>query len=553
MAALGAGASWRDAVAAPLQATGGLDVDLVVLRARVFTMDVAQPRVEAFAVSGGRFVAVGSSEDVRNLATRRTPVLDAGGATVLPGFVDAHCHPSGVAELFGVLTNLRAKREILDALRKKAATTPPGEWVEGFLYDDTKVAEGPITRRDLDTVSREHPISVAHRGGHTTVYNSKAFELAGVSRETADPKGGRFERDSAGELTGKVAELARGVFSRAGKRPVLSADEQRRRAQAGMKHMSERLVATGLTTVHDASAGRERILAYEDARRAGDLKHRVYMMVAGSLLPAFKNAGLYTGFGDEWIRIGGVKFVADGSASERTMYMSAPYEGRTDRGILTMTQAEIDEAVEDAHRHNFQIGIHANGDSTIDMVLRAYERVLARWPHPDRRHRIEHCSLVNPDLLRRIKATGSIPTPFWTYVYYHGEKWKEYGDERMKWMFAHRSFLDEGIRVPGASDYPPGPFEPLMAIQSMVTRRDYAGRTWGANQCVTVDEALRIATLHGAYASYEEKTKGSITPGKLADFVMLEKDPHDVPPEEIQKIRILRTVVGGETKYLGTA
>jgi predicted amidohydrolase YtcJ len=550
MAALAAGASWSDAVAAPQQSLERSGVDLVVLRARVFTMDVAQPRAEAFAVSGGRFVAVGSSDDVRNIATRRTPVIDAGGATVLPGFVDAHCHPSGVAELFGVLTNLRSKREILDALRKKAATTPPGEWVEGFLYDDTKVAEGPITRRDLDTVSKEHPVLVAHRGGHTTVYNSKAFELAGVKHETPDPKGGRFEREAGGEFTGKVAELARGVFNRAGKRPVISAEEERRRAQAGMKYMSERLTAAGLTTVHDASAGRERLLAYEDARRAGELKHRVYAMISGGLLPAFKSAGIYTGLGDEWIRIGGVKFVADGSASERTMYMSAPYEGREDRGILVMTQAEIDEAVEDAHRHDFQIGIHANGDSTIDMVLRAYERVLAKWPHPDRRHRIEHCSLVNPDLLRRIKATGSIPTPFWTYVYYHGEKWKEYGDERMKWMFAHRSFLDQGIRVPGASDYRPGPFEPLMAIQSMATRRDYAGRTWGVNQRVSVDEALRIATLHGAYASYEEKTKGSITPGKLADFVMLERDPHHVPPEEIQKIRILRTVVGGETKHL---
>jgi predicted amidohydrolase YtcJ len=156
---------------------------------------------------------------------------------------------------------------------------------------------------------------------------------------------------------------------------------------------------------------------------------------------------------------------------------------------------------------------------------------------------------VNPTLLDRIKATGTIPTPFWTYVYYHGEKWKEYGEERMRWMFAHRSFLDAGIRVPGASDYGPGPFEPLMAIQSMVTRKDYAGRTWGPNQRVTVDEALRIGTLHGAYASYEEDAKGSIRAGKLADFVVLEKDPHDVDPDTIKDIRVVRTVVGGKTMH----
>jgi len=157
--------------------------------------------------------------------------------------------------------------------------------------------------------------------------------------------------------------------------------------------------------------------------------------------------------------------------------------------------------------------------------------------------------LVNPSLLQRLKATGTIPTPFWTYVYYHGEKWSEYGDDKLRWMFAHRSFLDTGITVPGASDYGPGPFEPLMAIQSMVTRKDYRGREWGPNQKVTIDEALKIATVNGAYASYEETTKGSITPGKLADFVILERDPHDVLPDEIMKIKIARTVVGGKTMF----
>jgi predicted amidohydrolase YtcJ len=231
------------------------------------------------------------------------------------------------------------------------------------------------------------------------------------------------------------------------------------------------------------------------------------------------------------------------------MRMSTPYVGTNDYGLLTMTQKEIDDGVEDAHRNGFQVCIHANGDVTIDMVLRAYERVQKEWPDPDRRHRIEHCSLVNPDLLRRIQAIGAIPTPFWTYVYYHGEKWSHYGDEKMRWMFAHRSFLDFGVTVVGASDYMPGPFEPLMAVQSMVTRTDYKGRIWGPTQKVSVDEALRIGTINGAHASHEEHLKGSITPGKLADFVILEKDPHQVPPDTIKDIRIVRTVVGGQTMY----
>src|SRR5947208_12279772 len=165
------------------------------------------------------------------------------------------------------------------------------------------------------------------------------------------------------------------------------------------------------------------------------------MIRAPQVQAAMKTANIYTGFGDEWIRVGGFKFVADGSASERTMRMSTPYVGTNDYGILTMTQQEIDDAVEDAHRHNWQMGIHANGDVTIDMVLKAYERVLQKWPHPDRRHRIEHCTLVNPDLLRRIKACGCMPTPFWTYIYYHPEQWTQYGDDKMQWMCTHRSLL----------------------------------------------------------------------------------------------------------------
>jgi predicted amidohydrolase YtcJ len=262
-----------------------------------------------------------------------------------------------------------------------------------------------------------------------------------------------------------------------------------------------------------------------------------------------KTANIYTGFGDEWIRIGGFKFVADGSASERTMRMSTPYVGTNDYGILTLTQDQLYEAIDDAHSHGFQVGVHANGDVTIDMVLKAYERALKKWPDANRRHRIEHCTLVNPDLIARIKASGVIPTPFWAYVYYHGEKWTQYGDDKVRWMFAHRSFLDAGIPVPGASDYNPGPFEPLMAIQSMVTRKDYKGRVWGPNQKVTVDEALTIGTINGAYASSEEQQKGSITAGKLADFVFLEKDPHVVDPDQIMNIKVNRTIVGGKTVY----
>ena len=530
--------------------TSGGEPDLIVVNARVLTSDAALPRAEAFAVRSGRFVAVGSSADVRNLATARAPIIDAQTMTVVPGFIDAHCHPSGVEELYGVNTNLRTVREIQSAIRRKAESSSPEIWITGFMFDDTKL-DRPLTRKDLDEATTEHPVSVAHRGGHTSFYNSKAFELAGITAQTPDPPDGRYFKEN-GELNGRVAENARNVFSRVGKRETFTPEQRRDRARNGMKHMSQLFNACGLTSVHNAGTSQDHILAYEDCRKNGELTHRAYMMIRSpQAFTGLKAANISTGFGDEWIRVGGVKFVADGSASERTMRMSTPYVGTNDYGILTMTQEQLHEAIDDAHNHGFQVGVHANGDVTIDMVLKAYERALQKWPDPNRRHRIEHCTLVNPDLIRRIKANGVIPTPFWTYVYYHGEKWKEYGDEKVAWMFAHKSFLDAGIRVPGASDYTPGPFEPLMAIQSMVTRKDYKGRVWGPNQKVTVDQALTIATINGAYASSEEHLKGSIAAGKLADFVILEKDPHDVDPDQIMNIKVNRTVVGGKTVYGG--
>ena len=541
----------RAAVDAMQPASGSSrgEPELIVFNARVHTVDEAQPRAEAFAVTNGRFVAVGSSADVRNLASTRTRLIDAQRATVTPGFIDTHCHVSGVNELYAVNANVRRLAELLDNLRTKVPGTPPGQWITAVMFDDTKL-DVPLTRQHLDQVSQEHPIAVSHRGGHTSWYNSKAFELAGVTKSTPDPDHGRFFRDERGELSGRVAEEARAVFGRVGTRERFTPEQQRERSRAGMRHMSELLTASGLTSVHDAGAGAERIQAYQDARANGELRHRAAFLVRGnSTFAGFKAAGIHYGFGDEWLRVVGVKYGADGSASERTMRMSTPYVGTDDYGILTMTQQEIDEAAEDAHRNNFRVAIHANGDVTIDMVLKAYEKVLAKYPRPDTRHRIEHCSLVNPALLRRIKALGVIPTPFWTYAHYHGEKWKAYGAEKMQWMFAHKSFLEHGIPVPGASDYGPGPFEPLMAIQSMVTRKDFSGNVWGDRQRVTVDEALKIATIHGAFASHEERLKGSITAGKLADFVMLEKDPHEVPPDEIKAIKVLRTVVGGETVY----
>ncbi len=528
-----------------LGAATSVTPDLIVLNANVLTQDDQNPSAEAFAIKDERFVAVGSTSDVRNLTSASTQVIDAGGATVVPGFIDAHSHPSGAGlnELRNVNTNLGSIARIQVALRERAAQTPPGEWIIGFMYDDTKQEEGrPLARLDLDEVSTDHPIVVGHRGGHTGVYNSKAFEVAGVTVETPDPFGGHFYRED-GELTGKVAESARRAFT------IPGGSTREERAQ-GVAMICDRMNAAGLTSVHQAGTGSSAFTAFQDAREAGDLSLRMNLFARGGAFPSLNDSGIRSGFGDEWLRIGPVKFAADGSASERTMAMSTPYAGRPDDfGILTMTQEQIHEVVEEAHRSGWQIAIHANGDVTIDMVLNAYERVQREWPREDTRHRIEHCSLVNPSLLQRIADGRYIPAPFYTYAHYHGEKWVEYGEAKMEWMFAHKSFLDYGIMVAPASDHSPGPYEPMMAIQSMVTRKDFSGRVWGPSQRITVEQALKVCTLHGAYASFEESEKGSIAAGKLGDFVILAEDPHDVDPDRIKEIQIVRTVVGGTTVY----
>ena len=538
-----AGTGRLDATPAPQSSAA----DLVVTNARVLTSDVRQPVAEAFAVHRDRFIAVGGSNDVSNLVGSGTEVIDASGMCVTPGFIDAHSHPlwGGLSALISVDTNLGSIQRIQDALSERARETDPGEWVVGFMYDDTKLSEGrPLDRRDLDEAVPEHPVYVGHRGGHTAVVNSAAFQAAGITIDTPDPRGGTIYREG-GELTGRLAELALGPFQ-----ALLPDPSSREQRQVAVKLISELMNATGLTSVHAAGTTAVDFTAFQDAHAAGELGFRANLFPNAGAYPAFRASGIRTGMGNEWVRVGPVKYMADGSASERTMRMSTPFEGRpNDYGILTMSQEEIHAAVEDAHRGGWQLAIHANGDVTIDMVLQAYERVQGLWPRDDARHRIEHCSLVNPDLLGRIRDGGVIPAPFYTYAHFHGHKWVEYGQDKMEWMFAHRSFLEYDIPVAPASDWTPGPFEPLMAIQSMVTRKDFDGRVWGPSQRITVDQALKICTMHGAYASFEEGTKGSITAGKLADFVILGTDPHEVDADGIKEIPVVRTVVGGETRW----
>jgi len=546
--------SWLGATISRRAPAMAVDPELIVINAKVYTVDATMPRAEAFAVSNHRFAAVGTTVAMRALAGKRTRIIDVKGMTVVPGFIDTHNHAGGTTLLYEVLVGNPFEVEfvsiqsIIEKLRERARSTPPGTWVSGYFHDDTKLKDKrQLTMRDLDQVSTEHPVIVRHRGGHTAFYNSKAFELARITKGTPNPAGGTFDKRDDGELSGRVTDRAMNLLNAAGSRPQFSAAEREKRERDGMAHISKQFARYGLTTVHHEGGD---MAAIQDVRARGDLKHRVNYESSGSMLEAMITNGIQTGFGDDWIRFGATsEHTVDGSFSERTMAMSVPYTGTDYKGNVTQTQEGLDAWVERVHRANIQVNCHANGDVAIDMYLTAFERALAKVPRPNARPKITHCTLITDDLVRRMKALDAVPAMFTTYAYYNTDKFPFYGEALMKRSMAFRTLLDAGIRAAAGSDFSPGPFAPLMGIQGMVTRTGWDGTSWGVNQRISVGEAVRVNTLNGAYAAHEETTKGSISVGKLADFVVLAEDPHTVQADAIKNIVIARTVVGGDTMY----
>jgi len=337
------------------------DADLVVLNANVHTVDSHQPTAAAFAVKEGRFVVIGSNAEARAWASKRTEIIDARRMTIVPGFIDCHNHSPGETLLYEVVVGNPYEVEfvsiasIIEKLRAKAQQSQPGFWVEGQLFDDTKVKDQrQLNIHDLDQVSTEHPVSVTHRGGHTSFYNSKAFELAAVNKNTHNPFGGTFDRDSSGELTGRVSDNARDVFEKVGKRIEFTPSQQTQRYRDGQSYMSKQFVRYGLTTVHHEEGSLEGL---QEIRKRGQLLHRI-SYEPGPEIDDLIRAGVETGFGDEWIRLGATaEFSIDGSFSERTMALSSPYPGMTPpyQGNITIGQQEVNAWVERGHRGGLQV------------------------------------------------------------------------------------------------------------------------------------------------------------------------------------------------------
>jgi predicted amidohydrolase YtcJ len=544
--------SRRTVIAAGLGATAAAFArwdtrpDAILHNGRILTMGASDPEVEALALAGSHVFAIGTNAEMLALAGSGARRVDLGGKRVTPGFNDAHSHPceSGVALLTQVALEMDSVEAIKAAIRAKAAATPPGDWVIGFLYDDTKTPR-PLDRRDLDAAAPDHPVVVQHRGGHTAFVNSRALALANVAENSPNPGHGEFFRDATGRHNGRVAEdAAEAILALAVKPP--SRDDYRK----GAALISKQFASRGITSACEADGNPAILQGYQDARDAGELKGRFYAHIDYGELDKMIAAGVHTGFGDEWVRVGAVKLFADGSISERTALLSEPYAGLDGfRGISRASRETLYAQARKAYLAGWQVGTHANGDVAIDTILGVYEQLQREFPRRDPRLRIEHCTLVTPDLVRRIKAAGVIPLPFAGYAFFHSEKMHFYGDERLKHMFAMRDFLDAGIMAAPGSDFTASPAEPMLWLRSEVTRTDASGHTWGANQRIRVEEAIRCSTVHGAFASFEEGIKGSLEPGRLADLVVWDHDPLTIDPANLMSVKPERTMLGGRWVY----
>lgn len=538
-----------------------MELDLLVTGARIVTMDPARPVASRLGVWRGR--VAGLDEELDGLPARHT--ADLGGATVLPGFVDAHSHLAwtGMAAAQTDLSACRTSDAVLDAVRRAAETVPGDGWVDLAGYDQRPLG-GHLTRDDLEAAAPGRRIYVRHVSGHTCLVSDAV--LAGVTDAELAAHGPDVVRDATGRPTGLLEEGAMAI-ARARRLPY-TVDE----IVAAVETAGRQCLAQGITTVAEAGivtdlAGSSpvELAAYQAARDQGRLPVRVQTMVPAALLRPSSAAevdgiaravdlGLRTGLGDDRLSIGALKLWLDGGMIARTAALTAPYltPDGTDGGSgrLAFADDELAALILDAHRAGWQLAIHAIGDAAVDQAISVVAAAQAAHPRPDARHRVEHCGVVRPEQLPRLAAAGLTAVVQPTFLHAFGDDYSAImGPERSGWMYRGRSFLDHGIRVAGSSDRPVADGAPLRAIQFMVDRTSSGGAPVGPGEAVTVDEALAAYTTGAAYACRVDDVAGRLAAGTLADLVVLGADPREVEPSDIAAVPVVATVLGGEVVH----
>jgi predicted amidohydrolase YtcJ len=532
----------------------------VYVNGTVVTMDPAGHTAQAVAIRGDQILAVGTNDEIRKLAAPSATVVNLAGKVMLPGLYAAHDHFPGAGTVAVHRVDLNSppigKMEtiasIIEALKQRARVTPSGQWVFGRGYDDTLLREKRHpTRYDLDQASTEHPIWIVHTSGHLGVANSRALALAGINKDTPQPKAGVIRKDPrTGEPNGVFEECGSLVSRRI---PALSAGQ---RLQS-IRWADAEYVSKGVTTTVIAGETRG---GFDDLKRAlaeGVLRLRVVAMIQGSSsAPASPEKAASLGGPPDRIRVGAVKLFQDGSIQGYTGYLSAPYykqpEGKSDdRGYPRHSRDELTRMVKQYHRAGYQIAIHANGDAAIEDVLYAYREAQREFPRADARHRIEHCQTPREDQLDQMKELGVTPSFFVGHIYYWGDRHRDIflGPQRAARISPLASARRRGLHFTLHNDTPVTPVNPLLLVSDAVNRLTRGGQVLGPDQRIPVMEALRAVTSDAAWQNFEEERKGSIETGKLADFVVLDRNPLIIPSAQIKAITVLETIIGGETVY----
>ena len=541
--------------AALLGAQAGEPADLIVHNAVIHTVNAAQPRAEAVAVRGGRFVVVGSNADALRLRGPRTRVVDAAGGAIVPGLQDAHAHFTGLGAALQVL-DLRGTAsldEIVALVEKRAASARPGEWILGRSWDqnDWPVKAWP-THAALDRVSGDHPVYLTRVDGHAAYANARAMALAGITADTRDPDGGRIIRDAAGRPTGVFVDNAMALVGAHVPRPTPQQLEEQ------ILLADRRTRELGLTMVHDAGTSGEEVEAYKRLIDAGKLKTRLYAMLGVSRgeLEAFFTRGPLTNYADHHLAVRSVKLYADGALGSRGAAMLAPYNDEpATSGLLVTPPDQVYELTRAAARARFQVGIHAIGDRANRLALDAFERVQREVPGArDLRLRDEHAQILAAADIPRFAHLGVIAAMQPTHAT-SDMPWvpARIGPERTAaGAYVWRKLLASGATIASGSDFPVEEANPMLGFYAAVTRQDPKGQPpggWMPDERMTRAEALASFTLNAAFAAHAEQVLGSIETGKLADFVMLSRDIMQVPAPEILATRVVRTVVGGEVVF----
>jgi predicted amidohydrolase YtcJ len=519
---------------------------------KILTVDAEDRIAEAMAVCDGRILAVGSNDEILALRKDDTEVTDLGGKCVTPGFIDAH-HHIGIQGFnnLSIDCHVPSVKDILELVREEAAKTPKGEWVRGWGLNEAALAEGRApTRFELDEVSPDNPVILLRVCNHVCVSNSMALAMAGIDDNTPNPEGGEIVHDEQGRANGTLKEKS---YNQVLGIALPSKEELLR----GMVQTTDRLLTLGITSVHEAgSYGPVQMGALQEGVKSGQIKQRIYAIVFSfvdndNFVEHFIDSGVCTGIGDEHFRIGPIKLMIDGSSSAPTAAMFEPFVGRPDdRGILCYEPEDVERILIKAHRAGYQITCHAIGDRASTVIVNTIEKALELYPREDARHRVEHCAFTNEDIVARVKKLGIIPSVQPAFLYTFGDGYiKNYGSDRVDRMFPCRTWLENGVMAAGSSDCPVEDANPLFDMYMAVCRTTKSGAEVSQGECINVHQALRMHTYNGAYASFEEKIKGSLEPGKLADFVILSDCPYDVPSEELRNIAVEKTVIGGEVVF----